>query len=115
MGKASRDKGKRGEREARDACKEHWGAQDCRRAQQYCGADSTADLLNALPECHVEVKRYKRIVASDFMKQAVEDSDNQLPIVLMREDGDVWLVVLRIEDSPEFAQRLLKQLGDQSN
>lgn len=112
MGKASRDKGKRGEREARDACREYWGAAKCRRAQQYCGADSTADLLNALPECHVEVKRYKRITATDFMDQAVTDSsENEVPVVLMREDKGTWLVVLRIEDSKEFATRLLEQLG----
>ena len=56
----SRQKGKRGELEARDAVREHWSSPQCIRAAQANGAFS-ADLLHALPDTHVEVKRRKRI------------------------------------------------------
>ena len=110
MGKASRDKGKRGEREARDQIRKLWNAPDCIRAAQSCGAWS-ADVLAALPDSHVEVKRYAKIAACRFLEQAIADAKDDLPILLMREDKGEWMVLLRMSDTPRFATSLSRQLN----
>ena len=109
-GKKSRDKGKRGERAARDACKKYWNSVNCIRGQQRSGKE-TADVVEALPCAHVEVKNYKRIVAIDFLRQAESDaSEGQLPVVLMKEDRDSFVVMFRMKDSEEFAHQLATSL-----
>lgn len=107
MGKKSRNKGKRGELEARDQVREHWKAAECRRAQQYCGSESSADLLHALPGAHVEVKRIKAIAACRFIEQADRDrAPGDFPVVLMKEDRGDWLVMFRVSDSKRFKDGL---------
>lgn len=102
MGKASRDKGKVGEREARDQVRTHWNAPDCIRTAQVSGKFS-GDLMGGPEGLHLEVKRYKRIVSTDFMKQAEEDaSPGEIPVVLSREDRGDWLVTIKMKDSVEF-------------
>lgn len=104
----SRAKGKRGELEARDACRKWWYSSKCIRAAQSCGKYG-ADLLDALKWVHVEVKLYKRISALDFLKQAESDKkSDEIPIVLMREnDRASWTVMFRIEDTERFVQAYL--------
>lgn len=103
----SRQKGARGERDARDAVREHWNSPKCIRAAQANGAFS-ADLLHALPNAHVEVKRYKRIAALKFYRQAQRDCGSELPIVLMREDGDTnWFVLFKIQDTGDFVDAFI--------
>jgi hypothetical protein len=111
----SRQKGKRGELEARDAVRQHWAAPECIRAAQVCGKFG-ADLLNALPHGHVEVKRYKAIKAFDFYEQAKRDAkSDQLPVVIMREDNaKEWLVMFSIEDSLKFALAILENFEKNS-
>jgi hypothetical protein len=106
MGKASRDKGKRGEREARDQVKEHWNSPECVRTAQVSGKFS-GDLMGGPKGLHLEVKRYRRIVSADFMKQAADDAqEGEVPVVLSREDGGDWLVTFRIQDTDELLRRL---------
>lgn len=113
MGKSinSRQKGKRGELEARDEIRRLWHAPTLIRAAQACGAWA-ADLIGALPCFHFEVKRYARISAADFMKQAVDDkNEGQIPVVVMRENQGEWLVIVRLEDTPAFAEELRSHLS----
>ena len=107
MSGRSRSKGKRGELEARDAVREHWGALECVRSAQRAGYHSS-DLADALPNAHVEVKRRKRISALRFFEQAESDKrEEEMPVILMREDGDPrWVVMFRIEDSERFVKAL---------
>jgi hypothetical protein len=113
MGKRSRDKGKRGEREAAAMIAHHWNATGARRAVQFCGRSGDAD-LTGVPGLHCEVKRYARISALDFLQQAEMDaSPDTVPVVLMREDTSTeWVVMLRVSDAPEFARRLLQMVGE---
>jgi len=70
-------------------------------------AKFSCDLLGALPESHVEVKFYQRIVATDFMEQAKEDAEEgQIPIVIMKQNGGEWMCMIRMQDSVAFAKRL---------
>jgi hypothetical protein len=115
VGKLSRDKGKRGEREARDQAKEYWGAgDDCIRAAQACGAFA-ADVLNALPNAHLEVKRYKGIAAVTFLLQADDDRQpHEFPVVVMRPDNvPEWACMFWMKDSAKFVEAYLKQQEEQ--
>jgi hypothetical protein len=115
MGLHSRNKGKRGEREAAAAVVHHWNAAGARRSQQFCGRDGDAD-LTGVPGMHLEVKRYARIAALDFLEQAEMDATpGSVPVVLMREDTSTeWVAMVRVSDAPEFARRLTKLLGERS-
>ena len=107
MGKRSRDKGKRGELEARDRVRELWGVPGCRRSAQVSGA-LTSDLTRGPQGLHLEVKRWKRIAACRFMEQAERDARGigDVPVVLMREDGGPWMVLVPLDRSMEFAECL---------
>ena len=70
MGKAQREKGKRGERELAGVFREY--GYDARRGQQYCGAAGNADVIG-LPGIHVECKRVEKLNLLDAVAQAVHD------------------------------------------
>ena len=108
----SRSKGKRGELEACGAVAQHWGVM-LRRSAQHCGADAEGnpDLLGA-DTMWPEVKRYSRIAAMDFLRQAESDTDGRTPFVLMRENHDTdWTVMVRVSDAPEFSRWLVREMG----
>lgn len=107
----NRERGKRGERDARDAVRKHWRATSCIRAGQANGAYS-ADLLHCDPKdvLHVEVKLRRRLSVSSFIAQAVRDCKDAVPVVLMREDGGDWLVMLRCSDTERFVNAIHQQL-----
>jgi hypothetical protein len=113
VGKHSRQKGKRGEREAAAQISHYWGAVGARRSVQFCGRAGDAD-LTGVDGLHCEVKRYARIAALDFLEQAEMDAaGGEVPIVLMREDCQTdWTVMLRVSQAPEFARRLVAMLGE---
>lgn len=104
MGRQSREKGKRGERECRDVWREH-GYEDAHRSQQFSGkGESAADVVGVDPRLHLECKlgySYKKIY--DFMRQAINDAEEgQIPIVNCRMDREDWLCVMRLEDFIEI-------------
>lgn len=103
MGKASRDKGKRGERELAGLLRDY-GYDGCRRGQQYCGGNGDADVVG-LPGIHIECKRVERLNLFDAMKQAIADAAakagqgrRELPAVFHRRDRECWLVTMRLSD-----------------
>lgn len=106
----SRDKGKRGELEARDQVRQHWSCPNCVRSAQVSGKFS-ADLLGGPDGLHLEVKRYAKIAAMDFMEQAVRDSKDLIPVVLMRENDGDWVMMVRLQDSVGFSRKLLEHLN----
>ena len=92
----SNAKGKRGEREFASFCREQ--GYECRRGQQFCGANGDADVVG-LPGIHIEVKRVERLNLYDAMAQAGADrKPEQLPIVAHRKDNCKWLITMRAED-----------------
>ncbi len=92
----SRDKGARGERELAAKLKEY--GYDCRRGQQYCGANGDADVVG-LPGVHIECKRVQRLNMSEAIAQAVSDAKRgDIPAVMHRKDREDWLVTIRLED-----------------
>lgn len=92
----SREKGKRGERELAQKLKEY--GYDCRRGQQYNGADGSADVIG-LPGMHIECKRVERLNLYEAVNQAArEHIEEELPAVFHRKDHCEWLVTMRLED-----------------
>jgi len=106
MGKPSRDKGKRGEREAA-ACWSALFGVPMRRSQQFCGRSDESDDIVGQTGVAIEVKRRNRLNIADAVAKTVEDAaDGDVPLVLHRGDRQPWLVSLRLEDLPELVTRL---------
>ena len=91
----SKKKGVRGERELANKLKEY--GYECRRGQQYCGANGDADVVG-LEGIHCEVKRVERLNIYDAISQAKADAKDVLPTVFHRKDRCEWLVTMTLED-----------------
>ena len=106
MGKAERERGKRGERELAGILRDY--GYDCRRGQQYCGASGDADVVG-LPGIHIECKRVERLNLYDAMEQSKRDArEQESPAVFHRRDRCEWLVTMRLDDW----MKLYKEGGD---
>lgn len=92
----SRQKGAAGEREL--ACKLREYGYNCRRGQQYCGANGDADVVG-LEGIHIECKRVERLNIEDAVAQAVRDKKaGELPAVFHRKNNHPWLVTMPLDD-----------------
>ena len=119
----SREKGKRGEREAAKALTRIFGTA-AKRSQQHCGADGDADLSpDSLPGFHVEVKYHGKITsyalleefeavltqhrgtdALAFLDQATDDCKAQRrPVAMIRHNRKKrWAFLLWEDDFKEL-------------
>lgn len=95
----SRNKGASGERELSKILREY--GYECRRGQQFCGANGDADVIG-LPHIHIECKRVERLNLEDAMRQAIRDSGNDKPCVFHRKNRSEWLVTMRLNDWVEL-------------
>lgn len=92
----SRQKGKRGELELAHILKDR--GYDCRRGQQYCGANGDADVVG-LPNVHIECKRVEKLNLYAAMEQAKNEAHpHEFPTVFHRKDRCEWLVTMTLED-----------------
>ena len=94
-GKASRDKGQRGERMLRDIFNYHgYGTfrGDCFRHEQD---------VEGLPGIHVEAKFVEKLSLRKAMEQSIaeaKEKDGGLPAVFHKTSRQPWLVTMRIDD-----------------
>ena len=97
MGRRSREKGKRGEREAVGVLRRLFSLPARRTAQVDGGLSADIVVGRAV---HIEVKRRAAIGAMRFLEQAENAAgEGNLPLVLLREDGDKsWSVLVRLEN-----------------
>ena len=101
----SRNKGAAGERELAGILKKY--GYDCRRGQQYCGANGDADVIG-IPGLHIECKRVEKLNIDDALEQAIRDArDGEMPVVMHRKNRKPWKVTLELDDFME----LLKAAG----
>ena len=102
-GRRSRNKGKAGEREAAAALTAAFGVVFNRTAQHKGNATGDVEGLEGI---HVEVKRWKAIAAIGFYDQATKDAkEGEVPIVMMRQDGDKrWVIMLDVQDLPHISR-----------
>lgn len=97
MGKLSRDKGKRGEREVAAILRDH-KYPGARRGVQYTGGPDSPDVVG-LPGFHIEVKRVETFQLYPSLAQSRKDSHKgEVPIVVHRRNGHPWVVVMEFED-----------------
>lgn len=100
MGKASREKGKRGEREFAKFCRDQ--GYEVNRTAQYRGNTGAAGDVEGLPGIHVEVKRTETLNVWGYMHQSVHDANEEgkgnIPIVAWRKNDHPWLVIMKAED-----------------
>lgn len=100
MGKHSRSKGARGEREAAELLRTH-GFQAHRGRQYHGGADSP-DVVHTIPGIHIEVKRVEALHLWGAMDQASNDAGERVPMVLHRRNNRPWLAILPADDLLEL-------------
>lgn len=96
MGKMSREKGKRFEREVAHMFKE-WGYK-ARRSAQYCGnSPESADVVG-IPYIHCECKNQQRMCLYDWYDQSVRDAraaeKNEIPVVIHKANNKPILVTM---------------------
>ena len=98
MGRASKQKGKRGELELAHELRK-LGVPDARRSQQYCGTGSSADIVG-VPKLHIECKRSEKLSIYNAYYQAVKDSGDSgdLPVLMNRRSHQPWLVIMSVDD-----------------
>lgn len=96
MGKAQRDKGKRGERELAKRLREY--GYEARRGQQFCGKAGDADVIG-IDGLHIECKRVERLNLTDAYEQSKRDArPGEMPVVMHRRNNEAWKVTLSLED-----------------
>lgn len=102
MGKFSRDKGARGERELAAKLRD-LGIVDAYRSCQYCGSASSADVMG-IPYVHAEVKRCEHLSVYAAFEQSRQDAAGtaDIPTVFHRRNGKPWLVILSLENWAEL-------------
>jgi len=98
VAKKSRDKGKRGEREAALFLTDQ--GFPARRGVQYRGGPDSPDLVcPSLSKLHFEVKRAESLRIYDAINQASDDAPPEtIPVVMHRRSDCDWLVILYASD-----------------
>ena len=106
-------KGKRGEREARDVLNSVFGT-NCRRGQQFCGGHDSPDIAGFIPGIHIEVKNVEKLRLSDAIEQSEADSDiegGEIPTVMWKKPRTKdWYLIVKIDNVPALGDKVEKQL-----
>ncbi len=75
---------------------------ECRRGQQFSGANGDADVVG-LPGIHIEAKAVERLNLYDAMAQAKRDArEGELPAVFHKKNRCKVLVTMEIDDFMEI-------------
>lgn len=107
----AKKKGAAGELEAAKALNAVLPHAKARRAQQYAGHHTAADLVcEGLPGIMVEVKRKQSLNLHKTMDKSLEDCvEDQTPVILHRKDNCEWLLTVRLEDVPAMMWKFLRE------
>ena len=94
-GLKSREKGKRGERKARDFWRNNFGLENVNRGQQRKGGPDSPDIQETL-RFHTEVKcgRVTPSVYNAILQCTNDCPNNKFPLVQLRRDREQWLFVM---------------------
>jgi hypothetical protein len=111
MGLRSRNKGKRGEREAAAEIRRIFRT-EASRGRQFAGTDESPDIRTAIPKVHFEVKRAESFRLYDALEQAAADAGDNIPVVLHKQNRQPWVAVVRLDDLPQLAVQLYLTLAE---
>lgn len=99
----SREKGARFERALANKLREY--GYDCRRGQQYCGANGDADVIG-LPGIHIEAKAVERLNLYEAVKQSKRDAkEGEIPAVFHKRNNKEVLVTIPFSSFMELYQK----------
>ena len=110
MGSKSRRKGVLGELEAAAEIRRLFRV-EARRGRQYQGTDESPDVLVAIPDVHLEVKRVEALRLYESLAQATEDAGHSVPVVLHRANRRPWVAIVQLDDLPRLAVQLYLTLA----
>ena len=111
MGLRSRNKGKRGEREAAAEIRRLFHI-EARRGRQFCGSNDSPDVVTDILGVHFEVKRRETLRLNDALAQTAQDAGEKIPVVLYRQNRKPWLAIVRLDDLPLLAVQLYLTLAE---
>lgn len=101
QGKASREKGKRFERQVAHLFID--AGFDARRSQQFCGKAGDADVVVSGSPLHVECKANEKLNINKAMEQSTSDArDGEIPIVVHKKSRKPVLVTMYWSDFIEM-------------
>lgn len=97
----SRSKGARFERNLAGRLRDY--GYDCRRGQQFCGANGDADVIG-LPGIHIEAKHQERMSLYEWIAQAKRDAagSGKIPAVFHKKNNAEILVTLEFDGFMEI-------------
>lgn len=107
MGRMSRQKGKRGEREAAAELGELLGV-DARRGVQFQGGPDSPDVVLEGVNIHVEAKRVESLQLYPAIEQARSDAGANVPIVWHRRNGKPSVVIVETSKLLELAREVMR-------
>ena len=110
MGRRSRNKGKRGEREAAAAVSSALGVA-ARRGCQYAGSPDSPAIVAADPGVHFEVKRREQFRLYEALDQAAEEAGDQVPVVLHRTNRKPWVAIVALSELRRLAVQIYLSLA----
>lgn len=109
MGRMSRQKGKRGEREAAAELGSLLGC-TARRGVQYQGGPESPDVVLEGVNIHVEAKRVEALNLYAAIEQAKKDAPpGSVPIVWHRKNGRESVVILETSRLVDFANAIARK------
>ena len=111
MGLRSRNKGKRGEREAAAEIRRLFRT-DARRGRQFSGSDESPDIVAAIEDVHFEVKRAESLRLYEALDQAAGDAGAMVPVGLHKQNRKPWVAIVRLDDLPRLAVQLYLKLAE---
>lgn len=106
MGKLSRDKGKRGEREVAELLREH--GFEARRGQQFKGTSDSPDVIHNIPNVFIEVKRRESLSLYPVLEQAKLEAGANVPVVFHRRSDKPWVAIMYADDFLRVMRELKK-------
>ncbi len=110
MGRTSRNKGKRGEREAAAEIRRILGT-EAARGCQFQGSQDSPDIITGVDGVHFEVKRVEALRLYDSLEQARTDAGDQVPVVLHRPNRRPWVAIVQLDDLPQLAVQVYLTLA----
>ena len=106
MGRMSRQKGKRGEREAAAELAVVFAC-DARRGVQFQGGPDSPDVVLEGVNVHVEAKRVEALNLYAAIDQAREDAGGKIPLVWHRRNGKTSVCIVETQNLLRLAREIV--------
>lgn len=121
-GRASKSKGKRGERMLAKELNRLFNV-EARRGQQYSGEQGAADVVD-VPGLFIECKNIEALNVREALKLAKDQAprcqayadrviEHPVPVVCWKKNNQPWTITLNLEDLPSLVEMLSEVMWDQ--